>query len=288
MSLKQSLTCMVKCVLPGPIRYRILTVYYFMVDKIDFVLGRCEPFTPSRGLLRIATSPNTDFKESGQAFLRFLIDRCELKPHEKVLDVGCGVGRIAAALTGFLNSEGRYEGFDIVQKEIDWCEKNISSSYHNVRFRLANVYNLTYNPKGTMLASEYRFPFGDGLFDLVILASVFTHMLAPDMEHYIAEISRVLKPGGRCAISFYLLNDESKKNIDAGSSLFSFKHKVDGCMAQDGRNPEIAIAYAEESVRCLFEKHRLRIREPILYGTWSRTKQQTQDIIIASRTEDKE
>jgi ubiquinone/menaquinone biosynthesis C-methylase UbiE len=287
MSLPQSLSSLVKAVLPRPIRSRILKAYYVIVDGVDFILGRREPFTPPKGLLRIAARPDTDFKESGKAFLGFLINECGLKPYEKVLDVGCGVGRIAVALTGYLDANGCYEGFDIVQKEIDWCVENISSRFHNFRFRLADVYNLTYNPKGKMLASQYRFPFGDGTFDLVVLASVFTHMLTPDVDHYLAEISRVLKPGGRCAISLYLLNAESKKNIDAGLSLFDFKHELAGCWAQDGRNPEIAIAYPEESVRRMFQKHRLMIREPVLYGTWSGTRQQAQDIVIASRTEER-
>ena len=46
-------------------------------------------------------------------------------------------------------------------------------------------------------ASEYTFPYEDGEFDVVVLTSVFTHMLPDDVAHYLDEIARVLKPGGR-------------------------------------------------------------------------------------------
>jgi len=60
-----------------------------------------------------------DFKKVGEAFVRDFQVRCRLRPNERVLDVGCGVGRIAIPLTEFLNSDARYEGFDVVAKGID-------------------------------------------------------------------------------------------------------------------------------------------------------------------------
>jgi len=43
-------------------------------------------------------------------------------------------------------------------------------------------------------------------------------MFTPDMENYLKEISRVLKPGGRCFITYFLLNNESEKLIKTGKS----------------------------------------------------------------------
>jgi len=45
---------------------------------------------------------------------------------------------------------------------------------------------------GTVAASEFVFPFADASFDFVSLASVFTHMLPVDLEHYAGQIARVL------------------------------------------------------------------------------------------------
>ena len=61
-----------------------------------------------------------DFKPIGEAFVRDFQSRCRLKPNERVLDVGCGVGRIAIPLTAFLNSDARYESFDVVPVQKTW------------------------------------------------------------------------------------------------------------------------------------------------------------------------
>jgi SAM-dependent methyltransferase len=225
-------------------------------------------------------SPNHDFKEIGRGFLDLLVERCDLKSHEKVLDVGCGIGRHAGPLTSYLNREGRYEGFDIVASGIRWCQKNISRRYSNFHFHVADICNKTFNPEGRLNASEYRFPYDDETFDLVFLASVFTHMFTADVEHYVAEIARVLKRGGRFAISFYLLNDKVRENIEAGLSMFDFRFEFNGCYAQYKDNPEAALAYEEQRVRELFKRCGLTIQEPILYGTWPYEKEQRQDIII--------
>jgi SAM-dependent methyltransferase len=51
-----------------------------------------------------------DYKDIGVLLLSYLVDLCGLQPEEAVLDVGCGSGRAALPLTGYLSSEGRYAG----------------------------------------------------------------------------------------------------------------------------------------------------------------------------------
>ena len=218
MGLKTSLESRIKPLVPKNLRPSVLNLYCLMLDAVALIRGRRDALTPPRRLLRFATDPNSDFGETGRGFVDFLVRQCGLRPDHKVLDVGCGVGRVAVALAGHLEQEGRYEGFDIVPQEIEWCQKHISTRFPNFSFQLADVRNLTYNPKGKVRASEYRFPYDDGSFDFVVLASVFTHMLSRDMDRYVTEVSRVLKHGGRCFISFYLLNDKARKNIGAGIS----------------------------------------------------------------------
>ncbi len=273
----------IRSIVPKSVRSWLLDLYYLTVDGLESVLGRRDALTPPRGLLRVSTAADSDFKKTGQAFLNFVLAHCELIPDAKVLDVGCGVGRVAVALTTFLSSKGRYVGFDIVPREIEWCQKNIPPRFPNFHFYLADIYNKAYNPKGKMRAAEYRFPAEDAAFDLVVLVSVFTHMLSLDMEHYLAEITRVLKPGGQCLISFYLLNDQAKRNIEAGLGMYDFQVHLDSCRVQSASSPESAVAYEEEWVRDLFQKYRLSIQEPILYGTWSCRQEQMQDIVIASK-----
>jgi SAM-dependent methyltransferase len=104
---------------------------------------------------------------------------------------------MALPLAGYLNREGRYAGFDVSRSAIAWCTENISGSHPNFDFRVVDIQNGVYNPKGRFKSSDLRFPYPDGSFDVVLLASVFTHMLPQDVRHYLYEIVRVLKPGGR-------------------------------------------------------------------------------------------
>ncbi|MFH1228333.1 MAG: class I SAM-dependent methyltransferase [Planctomycetota bacterium] len=226
-----------------------------------------------------------DFKKTGQEFFRYFVDIGGLKPDEKVLDAGCGIGRMAVPLAKYLDKRGGYEGFDIAADGIDWCRKRITPSYPNFNFRVADVFNKSYNPQGKYQASEYRFPYEDKSFDFIFLTSVFTHMLPRDMENYLSEISRVLKKGGRCFITFFLLNAESEKLIGAKSSSLDFKYDLGGCRTVNKEAPEFAVAYGEGFIRELARKYGLNVREPIHYGAWCGRKDflSYQDIIIAAK-----
>jgi SAM-dependent methyltransferase len=278
MSLKQAFVAVV----PKFLRPKLRALYWSATDRIEVLLGRRDPLTPPKRMWHLVTSPDLDFKEEGEGLRRFLKEKIGLQPHETVLDVGCGIGRNAVPLIGHLSE---YHGFDIMPDAVKWCQKNIARRHPNFHFHFADIYNKSYNPEGKYEASEYRFPYPDETFDLVFLVSVFTHMLYRDVENYLSEIARVLKPGGRCAISFLLLNDEARKNMATGLGAFDFKYELDNCYAQYEAIPEAAIAYDEERIRDLYMKHHLAIKEPILYGTWSTTKVMMQDIVIAFKPE---
>jgi SAM-dependent methyltransferase/predicted O-methyltransferase YrrM len=224
------------------------------------------------------------FKATGNEFLGYLVDLCGLQPGDAVLDVGCGSGRMALPLTGYLNREGCYAGFDVAREAIAWCTENISGSHPNFDFRVADVKSQKYNPKGKYKPSDFRFPYPDGSFDVVLVASVFTYMLAPDVKHYMYEIVRVLKPGGRSLITFFLLDEESSALSKEGKGWIKFEHEMQGARTPDVENPEAAIAYPEASVRDLYRECGLELREPLRYcTTWcGRTKSMRgQDVVIA-------
>ncbi|QUR67279.1 methyltransferase domain-containing protein [Mycobacterium spongiae] len=223
------------------------------------------------------------FKEIGDLIVGFLVDLCELQPGDAVLDVGCGSGRVAMPLTRYLNHEGRYAGFDISQEAITWCQENISESHPNFDFKVADIYNSLYKPNGQYQSSEFRFPYPDASFDVVFLTSVFTHMLPPDVHHYLDEIVRVLKPGGRCLSSYFLLNGESSALIKKRKATFSFEHQREGYKTVDTEHPEQAIAFPEAFVMDLHEKCGLAILEPLRYGSWCGRKDYLtfQDVVLA-------
>ena len=226
-----------------------------------------------------------DFVEIGREFRRHFIELAGLEPEHRVLDVGCGIGRMAIPLTEYLSPAGGYWGFDIVKQGIDWCRERITPKFPNFHFQHSDVNNRHYNPDGQVRACDYRFPFEDDFFDFVFLTSVFTHMLPADLENYLREIARVMKPGGKCLITFLLLNEEAAGLIRAGKSEHDFVHELDGCFTTRPHDPEAAIAYDEQTALQFFERCNLKVEPPIHYGSWcGRTKYLSyQDIVVAGK-----
>lgn len=257
-------------------------IYYFPLEIIDKLQGRNE-MLPPRSL--ISYIGGGDFEKNGQQFQKYFVELGGLQPHHRVLDVGCGIGRLAIPLTNYLSPKGEYWGIDIVYKGIDWCQKNISPKFNNFHFLHSDIHNTNYNPKGKLSAAQYTFPFENQFFDFIFLTSVFTHMVTPSLENYVAEISRTLKKGGKCFMTFFILNEESEKLMNSGQSSFNFKYSLEGCFTTNLKDPEYATAYKEEFLKELFEKHNLKIEKPIRYGSWCNrdTVLSYQDIIIVTK-----
>src|SRR5262249_32595693 len=135
-------------------------------------------------------------------------------------------------------------------------------------FQHADIHNRTYNPGARCQARDYRFPYADNSFDFVFLSSVFTHMLPDDLRNYVCELRRVLKRGGKCFASFFLLHPGSPEGMATPQAGRTFPHAHDAvCRVADRDWPEDAVAYEERFVFKLFEKAGLAIDE-ITYGCW--------------------
>lgn len=238
---------------------------------------------PPKELVREVGGGN--FRGVGTEFFRYFTELSDLKSYEQVLDIGCGCGRIAVPLTRLLSEAGCYEGFDIQPRAIDWCQKNITKRHPNFTFTRADIFNTRYNPLGRIASTDFRFPYEDSRFDYVILTSVFTHMLRSQIEHYMDEIKRVMKPKARCLLTCFLLNDESRATIESGRSALIFPHRISDTDVMDEKSPEAAVAYPEEYFRELIQSRGLTINEPIRMGSWSgrNTFLSFQDIVLASR-----
>jgi len=267
--------------IPSFLRPILRSIYVFPLGIIDR-LGNRNSMVPPRSLIYFGGG---DFEKIGQLFKGYFIDLANLQPEHRVLDVGCGTGRMAVPLTDYLSEKGEYWGFDIIKKGIEWCQENISKKFRNFHFLHSDVYSRHYNASGKINANEYVFPFDSGYFDLVILTSVFTHMLPPDLENYVAEVSRVLKPGGRCVITFFLMTEESEALIRSGHSSLIFKDRIEGCFTTNRNDPEAAIAYDETDVQEIYRRNGLAITQPTRYGSWCKRKDflTYQDLIIAAK-----
>jgi hypothetical protein len=71
-----------------------------------------------------------------------------------VLEIGCGLGRLAYPLRWMLTDRGRYEGFDVVKLNIDFLQGGFQRHMPNLRFTWANLYNTYYNPEGRGAANH--------------------------------------------------------------------------------------------------------------------------------------
>ncbi|MFZ0883861.1 MAG: class I SAM-dependent methyltransferase [Candidatus Acidiferrales bacterium] len=269
--------------LPKPLRDPVVFTYRLSLDTFDVLLRRRESLVPPRRLSFVGSG---DYVKHGDQFLRHFKDLCDLTPDQSVLDVGCGIGRMARPLTKYLTA-GSYVGMDIVPRGILWCQRHITRLHPNFTFQLADIYSKEYNPDGRYQAADYGFPFPDGKFDFVFLTSVFTHMLPRDVEQYLREIARCLRPGGKCLITFFLLNETSHELLQTGKSSISFRFPLgDGCWARNARIPEEAVAYEESRIHSLYSQLGLVLQAPE-YGSWSGRSQflSYQDILVAKKLE---
>lgn len=255
----------VKRLIPFPIKQKIKS--HLEARHRSRLFGDLAPLVPPVEDMFDGPRSLEVFKATGDEFLKIYKEVCNLRPDEKMLDVGCGIGRKTLPLTQYFTKEAIYEGIDITKAGVVWCGKKITPLYPNFRFQQINVYNQFYNPQGTYRPSDYKFPFDDETFDFVMLGSVFTHMLPDDLSNYLSEVHRVLAKGGRCLITYFLLNEESLRLIEAGKSTLDLKYKKGVYRAISEDVPELAIAFDESWIRDFYEKVGLRVAR-LDYGSW--------------------
>ena len=226
-----------------------------------------------------------EFKANGEEFLKIYRENCGLRPDERMLDIGCGTGRKTLPLTCYFDSRAVYEGLDITKQGVDWCREQITPRFPNFHFQRIDVYNQLYNARGTHCAAKYVFPFPDASFSFVTLGSVFTHMLPGDLENYLREVARMLEVGGRCLISYFLLNEESLRHVEAGEGTLDLKYEFEQYRATSREVPEEAIAFDEVWVTHLYRELGLEITR-LDYGSWCGRESYLsyQDLVLAVKT----
>ena len=100
----------------------------------------------------------------------------------RVLDFGCGCGRLARHLPKHTSAE--IYGVDYNGNLVGWCEKNLTGHYSQ-------------NGLHPPLDFEANF------FDAIYLYSVFTHLREQTQRAWLIELKRILAPDGFCIITFH-------------------------------------------------------------------------------------
>jgi ubiquinone/menaquinone biosynthesis C-methylase UbiE len=239
---------------------------------------------PPRGLSFVGRS---DFQQTGNEFLSHFVVLGGLEKDDRVLDIGCGIGRMAIPLSGYLEG-GSYEGFDVGKEMISWCKRHVSRPFPAFHFTWSPIYNQKYNPFGTISATEFRFPYEDDSFDFALATSLFTHLTADDAAHYLNELGRVLRPGASALLTFFLITPESEREISAGKASFDFAHQIDRALTIDPRQPEEAVAFRREDLTSMLGSAGLVVRPPIHHGEWANTPgaPSFQDIVVVEARAD--
>ena len=283
-SLPHSAACRFRLVARAPQQHRdiLVTVLPTSAGRHGRRLFRLvEPTLPQPPEEHVTAIGGGRFLDVGLDMLDYFIGQGRLRPDERVLDVGCGVGRIAYALAYYLNGGGRYEGFDVLSPLIQWAQANITTRRPNFRFQHVDLRNAMYNPAGMLRADKFRFPYPDSAFDFVTLISVFTHIPGREVRHYLSEAARVLAPGGRLAVTAFVLDDQVRSLIQEGRSTLQIVHRHDDGFIADMNVPEAAVGYADSVLRGWIEASGLRL-VTLIPGSWSGRvfKSNYQDLLL--------
>ena len=228
------------------LRWKLRYLRGALADLQLFVTGRRDRALPPMRMRFVGAG---DFRAVGEEIVKLLTTVGEMQPDDRVLDIGCGVGRVALPLTRVLTST--YDGFDVVKSAIRWCQRNITPRHPNFRFQHANLYNSFYNRRGVS-ASQYRFPYDDASFDFAFATSVFTHLDVDSTRNYLNEAHRVLRNGGRLLATFFVLGAGHVPGFD-------FAHRFGGYALLDPKNPEEAIAFDADFLRTLAPESKWRV-----------------------------
>jgi SAM-dependent methyltransferase len=217
--------------------------------------------------LRFMGKSDDEFLRVGEALVDDLEELVGLDFDDSILDVGCGYGRIAYALWN-RGHRGRYLGFDVLPRHIQWCQENMTPASDGMyEFLHLDVNNSRYNKEGRLEGSRLTFDFGFRP-DTVVATSVFTHMLPDDIDNYLQEIGRILAPGGHVLATFFLINPSQMAWEAKGQSRYALEHRLTSfARFWSTDDPLHVIAYEQEWIVERVRAAGLSV-DSILLGSW--------------------
>ena len=132
-------------------------------------------------------------------------DFADLKPREQVLDLGSGAGTDCFVSAMYVTETGTVTGVDITEEQLERSRSYAKDGgFHNVTFRESYIEDL---------------PFRDDRFDAVISNGVIN--LSARKDQVFSEAARVLKPGGRLAVSDILSEEYLPDSIKSNEDLWA-------------------------------------------------------------------
>lgn len=216
-----------------------------------------------------------DPKLAGIFTVAALLQRLSIGPHSKVLDFGCGIGRVALELLGRDNRAAHYVGFDIVPALVDFCRTEIAPFCPNTTFELIEGDNSHYDhfkqgvtpPRSReALTGEYG-----GQFTHAFAISVFTHLDAEQFQRELRFVASLLDDGAQFMFTAFTLTPFSRRQMTIGSQFFNFdtaEYRDDGqVMVGNPADPLAFIAYDRSLIERYVDEAGLIICN-VDYGQW--------------------
>jgi ubiquinone/menaquinone biosynthesis C-methylase UbiE len=133
---------------------------------------------------------NTELVKTAKRDVQRLADH-GLTKESRLLDWGCGAGRLAIGVIETWGGIAFYNGVDVQKDLILWDQRHLARP--GIRFTYVNLANARYNPDGSPVL---QIPGDDGGYDALYGYSVLSHMDTKEVHTYLAEIRRLLSPNG--------------------------------------------------------------------------------------------
>ena len=121
-----------------------------------------------------------------RALHRSLLQRADIVPGERVLDVGCGPGRLTIAAALATGADGETVGIDPSPEMIALATHKAARASSSATFRIAAMEAI---------------PAPDAYFAVVLANLVLHHLPLEPQRRGVAEVFRVLEPGGRFVVA---------------------------------------------------------------------------------------
>ncbi|QXD22933.1 class I SAM-dependent methyltransferase [Opitutia bacterium ISCC 51] len=129
-----------------------------------------------------------DYEEMGYIQMQ-LLKMIGIQPDQRIVDVGCGSGRLAHQLAK--NGFSDYTGFDVVPDLLSFAKSQCSKS----SFKFKKI-------------EDTHIPLPENSVDLVCFFSVFTHLFHEDSYKYLISAKSILKETGKIAFSFLTFDED--------------------------------------------------------------------------------
>jgi SAM-dependent methyltransferase len=142
------------------------------------------------------------FVERAVRDVRILVEEAGLDERSRLLDWGCGAGRLAVGVKHVFGAVADYHGVDVQALLVDWAQENLADE--RTRFTRVDLSNQRYNPRGRPV---WTIPGADASVDVFYAYSVFSHMQLDETAAYLREIARLLAPGARAVITAFVEDD---------------------------------------------------------------------------------